>query len=287
MTHRKGYTLIELMIGLVLLGIVSGAIYKLLVTSQRVTRAQGEHVDLQTNMRGAAMVVPTELREMNTVVGGTADQNDVLVAGGTSIRYRAMRGVGFVCQTPTIGEVRIAAGTWTGLRNPVAVRDNGYVFLDQNPDKASDDIWQPVTITAVNLASTCGATPAYALTVFPTVAALTAVPVNTPVRLYEVMEMSMYANSGQWWLGARSVSGLELAPQPLVGPLDPTGNAGLNLSYRDAGNAVTADLTSIKSIRVGLQGLSSYNVASGTGSTLGQLQETDSTQVVLRNAFRP
>jgi prepilin-type N-terminal cleavage/methylation domain-containing protein len=287
MTHRKGYTLIELMIGLVILGMVTGALYKLLVTSQRVSRAQTEHVDIQTNMRGAALLVPNELREINTVVGGTADQNDILVGNATQIQYRAMRGIGFVCQTPTSTEVRILASTWAGLRAPDAARDDGYVFIDGDENKSADDVWQPVIITAVNAASTCGGQTAYALTINPAVAALTAVPVNTPVRLYEVMELSMYASGGQWWLGSRSVSGGEVAPQPLVGPLDPTANAGFNLSYRDGTNTVTADLKSVKSIRIGMKGLSSYNVASGTGSTLGQLQETDSTQVVLRNAFRP
>jgi prepilin-type N-terminal cleavage/methylation domain-containing protein len=288
MTHRKGYTLIELMIGLVILGIVTGALYKLLVTSQRISRAQTEHVDLQTNMRGAALIVPNELREINTVVGGNVDQNDILAGSGANvIQYRAMRGIGFVCQTPTNNEVRILASSWSGLRAPdPGGKDDGYVFIDGDENKSIDDAWQPVTITGVTN-STCGANAAYALAINPTVAVLTTVPVNTPVRLYEIMELSMYATGGQWWLGARSVSAGEVNPQPLVGPLDATANAGFNLSYRDGNNAVTADLTSVKSIRIGMKGLSSYNVASGTGSTLGQLQETDSTQVVLRNAFRP
>jgi prepilin-type N-terminal cleavage/methylation domain-containing protein len=288
MTHRKGYTLIELMIGLVILGIVTGALYKLLVTTQRVSRAQTEHVDLQTNMRGAALIVPNELREINTVVGGNVDQNDILAGSGANvIQYRAMRGIGFICESPAAGgQVKILVSTWSGLRNPDGARDDGYVFIDGDENKSADDIWQPVTITGV-ANSTCGGAPAFALTISPTVGALVGLPVNTPVRLYEVMELSMYANSGQWWLGARSVSGGEVSPQPLVGPLDATANAGFNLSYRDGNNAVTADLTSVKSIRIGMKSLSSYNVASGTGSTLGQLQETDSTQVVLRNAFRP
>jgi len=37
---RRGYTLVELIIALVLLGIVSGAIYQVLVNNQRVYQAQ-------------------------------------------------------------------------------------------------------------------------------------------------------------------------------------------------------------------------------------------------------
>ena len=114
MRNRKGYTLIELMVALVILLAVTGSIYKLLVSSQRLSRAQADRVDLQSNVRTASVVIPSELRELNTVVGGTVDQNDILAMTATSIRYRAMRGIGYVCQTPTSSEIRILGGTGTG-----------------------------------------------------------------------------------------------------------------------------------------------------------------------------
>jgi hypothetical protein len=58
-------------------------------------------------VRAGAIIVPNELREINNVEAGTADQIDIITPNPTSLRYRAMRGIGFVCQTPTAGEVRI------------------------------------------------------------------------------------------------------------------------------------------------------------------------------------
>ena len=291
MPNRKGYTLIELLVGLVILGLVTGSIYKLLVTTQRVSRAQAERVDLQSNVRAAGLVVPNELREINAVVAGTVDQNDILAMSATSIHYRAMRGIGYVCQASVAGdEIRVLndptqVNTWSGLRAPDAGRDDGYVFRDINPDLNTDDVWQRVTITAV-AASTCGALGAYRFTISPAVPAIGTVPTGTPVRLYEEMELSLYPSGGESWLGARSVSAGEVNPQPLLGPLDAA--TGFGLDYFDASGATTTVPANVKSIRVSVKGLSYDNVAMhGTSSQLGRMQQSDTTQVTLRNAFRP
>lgn len=289
MRNHRGFTLIELLVGLVIMLVVTGAIYTMLNTTQRVSRAQAERTDLQSNMRAGAIVIPNELREINTVEGAAVGgpQVDILAQSATSITYRAMRGMGYVCQTPTISEVRIRASTWTGLRNPVAIRDSAYVFLEgPDPDASIDDDWQPVRISQVNPASDCGGVLAYAFTINPTVAALTSVPVGTPVRLYEVMELSLYANGGQSWLGARSVSAPEASPQPVLGPLV-DGN-GLAFEYLDKNGAATATAGDIKSVRLTIRGISDNAITTGGASgTMQKVQDVLVSEVQLRNAFRP
>lgn len=286
MRNRKGYTLIELMVALVVLLLVTGSLYKLLVSTQRLSRAQAERVDLQSNVRTASVVIPAELRELNTVVGGTVLQNDIISMNATTIRYRAMRGIGYICQTPTTGEIRVLASTWSGLRNPVAVRDAGYVFYDLDDTKSIDDSWLPITITNVNTASTCGGVAAYSLTIAPTVAQLPGIPLLTPVKLYEVMELSLYTSGGQSWLGAQSISGGELAPQPLLGPL--VGGSGLSLAYLDNSNVATTNVNNVKSIQLTVIGLSNQAIAKTGGSSQTSIvQDTLTSQVSLRNAVRP
>jgi prepilin-type N-terminal cleavage/methylation domain-containing protein len=291
MRNRKGYTLIELMVALVVLLLVTGSIYKLLVSSQRLSRAQAERVDLQSNVRTASIVIPSELRELNAVVGALnpAQQNDIISGTATTIRYRAMRGIGYICEAPPVGggQVKILASTWSGLRAPMAVRDAGYVFYDNNSDLSTDDTWLPITITNV-AASTCGGVAAYSLTINPIVAELPSIPVLTPVRLFEVMELSLYANAGQSWLGAQSISGLDAGPQPLLGPL--VGGSGLALSYVDNSNVVTTTAVpgDVKAIRLTVVGLSSQAVSGyGGSSQTSVVRDTVTTQVTLRNAFRP
>jgi type IV pilus assembly protein PilW len=285
MRNLRGFTLIELLVALVIMLVVTGSIFTLLNTTQRVSRAQAERTDLQSNLRAGAIIVPNELREINNVEAGTADQIDIITPNPTSLRYRAMRGIGFVCQTPTAGEVRIKKTTWSGMRDPVGGRDAGYVFLEgADQDVSTDDTWQPVTITGV-AASTCGTDVAYALTISPTVAALTSVPVGTPVRLYEVMELSLYVSDGKSWLGAKSVSAGE-ATQPVIGPL--VDASGLAFEYLDKNGAATAVTGDIKSVRLTIRGITDQAIVMGGSSgSVQQVQDRLVSEVLLRNAFRP
>ena len=64
MTTRRGFTLIELMIGLILLLAVGGVTYQLLVNTQRVSRSQTQHIGMQDNVRSGALIMANELREV-------------------------------------------------------------------------------------------------------------------------------------------------------------------------------------------------------------------------------
>jgi prepilin-type N-terminal cleavage/methylation domain-containing protein len=280
MPSRRGFTLIEVLIALVIMGIVTGAIYQLLNTNQRLALAQSEQASLQSNVRTGSLVVPNELRELNTVSAGGADQNDVTAADPDGITYRAMRGLGFVCQAPGATELRLLESSWTGLRAPDATRDGLYVFLEGNVDEDEDDQWVQMDITAV-VPSTCGAAAAYKLTV----AGPPAVPVNTPVRVFELMRLELYPDAGQWWLGASSEKAAPGVLQPVLGPLT---DDGFLLEYLDSnGNDAAGNLTAIQSIRVTVRGLTDGAVRPGGSGEMGHPEEALATQVLLRNSIRP
>jgi prepilin-type N-terminal cleavage/methylation domain-containing protein len=285
MTSRRGFTLVEIMIAMTLMLIVSGAAFKLLVTTQRLSRTQAERVSLQSNVRMGSLVVINDLRELGTVAAGTSDKNDILTATPNDITYRGMRGIGFICQAPTATQIRITRSGFSGYRDPQATRDGVYVFLDGNPDTETDDAWLPVAITDVSTASACPGTMGAGITLTtPNTATLVGLPVGTPVRFYEVMELKLHQSDGKSWLGARSISAGE-AIQPVLGPLS-DGN-GLQLEYLDAAGLATADLTAIKSIRITIRGISDGAINAGVEGSLTQVQDSLVTQVALRNAFRP
>ena len=175
--------------------------------------------------------------------------------------------------------LRIAKSSWTGLRDPAANSDNLYVFVDGDEQDVDDDVWQQVAVTAVSSGNNCGGTPSFDLTV----GALPAVTLNTPVRLFEVMELKLHQADGQWWLGARSVKTGENT-QPVLGPLTAGGFA---LTYLGSNGAVTADKNAVKSIRVSVRGLTEDAVRANGSGTLGRPEETLVTQVLLRNSIRP
>jgi len=277
---RGGFTLAEVMISLVLTLVVGGTLYRLLLTTQRTSRAQAQRVELQSNLRAGSTIVLNELRELSAATGGSGGQNDILVAGSTALVYRAMRGMGFICAPPTATSIRIARSSFTGPRDPQGDRDEALIFLEDRAAAGTEDIWLGMKIVAVATGAACpGALgPGITLTVLPgpSVAALDA---GTPVRITEVMELRLYESGGLSWLGARSVSSGE-AIQPLVGPL--TRGSGFRLDYLDAAGTPTADRTSIKSIRIALRG-----TTEGAGNGKAPVEEELLAQVALRNAAWP
>jgi prepilin-type N-terminal cleavage/methylation domain-containing protein len=283
MTQRRGFTLVEVLLALIIMGVVTGAIYKLLNTNQRLAVAQAEQVTLQSNVRTGSLIVPSELRELNTLSLGTVDQNDITDADPDGVEYRASRGLGFLCQVPAAGQLRIAQASWTGVRSPLANRDDLYLFVDADQDEDEDDAWQQMDITAVAFGATaCGVgAPGWILTVAGAIPG--GVPVNTPVRLYEVMRFQLTSVGGEWWLAAQSITAGE-ALTPVLGPL--TAN-GFGLEYFDSTGAATADKTAIKSVRITVQGLTDGAVRAGGTAIAAYSRDTLTTQVLLRNSIRP
>ena len=282
MTQRRGFTLVEVMLALIIMGVVTGAIYKLLNTNQRLAVAQAEQVTLQSNVRTGSLIVPSELRELNTVSLGSLDQNDIIDADADGVQYRASRGLGFVCQVPAGLELRIADTSWTGVRSPSATRDDLYLFVDGNEDEDDDDQWVRMDITGVAQSATaCGVgAPGWTLSL---ATAPAAVPVNTPVRLFEEMRFQLQSVGGEWWLSAQSITAGEALTR-VLGPLTATGFA---LQYFDSTGTETADKTSIKSVRVTMQGLTDGAVRRGGSAAAAYVGDTLTTQVLLRNSVRP
>src|SRR3989454_7180371 len=95
--RRRGFTLIELMVALVLLAIVAGGIYQVLVTNQQTHLAQTQRIDLQQNLRAGVTILPADFRELDPADG------DILLMTATEIELRAMRQLSFLCTPPVLG----------------------------------------------------------------------------------------------------------------------------------------------------------------------------------------
>ena len=94
---RRGFTMVELLVALVLLGIVSAALYRVLVNNQRLYQAQTARIDLSQNIRAAGSILPAEFRQLD------ASESDISAMSATSISIRAMRWLGFACSPPALG----------------------------------------------------------------------------------------------------------------------------------------------------------------------------------------
>ena len=263
------------MLSTVVLLIASGAVHHLLTTTQRFSRAQTEHIGLQSSVRSGTLLIANELRESSPM--------DLLSIGASDLTFRAMRGMGFLCQVASASQIRIGRDGFSGHRDPQAGRDSAYVYFEGAPGTDLDDVWLPVAITNVsgNTACTGSGAPAITLTVSST-PTLGGLPAGTPIRTYEIMQLKTYSSEGESWLGARSVSAGEVI-QPVVGPL--TEGTGLRLEYLDGAGLPTHDVGKVVTIRSTLRGISEGTVAIG-GETR-RIEEELTGQVALRNALRP
>ena len=265
---RRGFTLIELMVATVLTVAVVAVVYQGLFATQRVVRAQGEQLAVQSSVRGAVLLVANELRELSTGEGGLPAQNDILSMTSSALAYRAMRGFGLTCTTSGEDQVRLDRNGFSGFRDPQAGRDSLLVYADTD-GIGTEPAWMPLPITRVSNSTACpGGAPGITLTTAPA-SWLSGRDAALPVRIYEPMELRLYQSEGRSWLGTRSLATGE-AIQPLFGPLSEAD--GFRLQYLDRAGRPTASPTAVQSIVVTVHGI-------------GQAaSEQLTTEVALRNA---
>ena len=289
---RRGFTLIELMIALVLLGLVSTAVYKVLINNQRVYLAQTQTIDLQQNIRAGAAILPAEFRELDAADG------DITGMGPDSIRMRAMRQLSFVCATPVlgggIGQISLAIRPTLiyGNRSTFKQGDSILVYWEGDPASRSDDQWLPATLQKDPDPGFCAdsnvaTNPAFLLTLQPTwinnavLNRAGAILNGSPVRGFDkVVYRSYQAADGNWYLGQRNpAQGGTI--QPVLGPL--IGANGVSFAYYDTAGAVTNVPTQVAQIEIVLRARTASPVRSG--GTGPQVYKVDSlvTRVALRN----
>jgi len=292
---RRGFSLIELMIALVLLGLVSTAVYKVLVNNQRVYLAQTQTIDLQQNIRAAAAILPAEFRELDAADG------DISAMGPDSIRMRAMRQLSFLCATPPLGAgvgqitLTVRQTPIFGNRQTFTVNDSLLIYYEGDPGTRVDDSWvlgQVKTVANGNCfdSGPAGvatvARPGFILTLQPQWIAgsqlnvANAITLGAPVRGFDKVAYRVYqAPDGNWYLGQRNpAQGGTI--QPVVGPL--TGANGVTFTYYDSVGVVTNDSSKVAQIQIVLRARTASPIRGADGV---QAYKVDSvvTRVALRN----
>lgn len=284
---RRGYTLVEILIGLVLASLIGGAVYRVMVESQRITRSLNGRVDAQQSARTAAMYLSTALREV------AASEGDIVVADATELRFRAMRWTGITCTAlaSASGNLTVTlrnTQTW-GYRAPSAASDSLILFNENDPETRADDAWLFGGISAVTTGQTCtdgsaGTQLTFAITAGSggNAAALAGFTVGSPARGFQHEELTLYtATGGSRWLGYRTMAsgGTWTDVEPLVGPLT---SAGLALAYYDTLGTATTNLARIASVGVTVRSQSIERTTGGAAN----LSDSVVTRIAVRNNRR-
>ncbi len=243
---RRGFTLVELLVVVVLGSVLVLAIYQLLITNSRTYAVNNAQIQGQQALRAGMDVLFGELREISTQAG------DLVEMGSDSLTIRAQREFGLACAVdystspPRLTVMKVGPFFSPG--------DSVFVFHDNDPERSADDAWFGGTVRAVDQAATCGSEPAQVLSL-PFVGATAAasppdsVRVGAPVRGFDVFTYGLYEIDGEAYLG-RHTRGAA-APDQLVGPLLPT--TGLAFRYLDSSGTVTSVAGNVSEIEITLR----------------------------------
>lgn len=298
--QRRGFTLTELMITVVLFGLVMAVLMNVIVRQQRFYRGANDIIDTRTQIRQAASVLPLDLRAVSSIGA------DIKAISDSSITVLATIGTAIICgtggtefQVPPQGISRHTLTSWHTL--PVR-GDSVFVYDEGGLRGSEDDSWQRLRVdTIVTATNGCAAFLApggsengmqrYVVrlgsSLSPTVIAGAVVRFARPVR-YRFYR----AGDGNWYLGYEQyVTGAWGGVQPLAGPYRPYDNtgttSGLRFRYFDeAGTAIagtdSASRASIARIDLQIRGVGTdpRNIAQ---ARTGQFRDSLLLRIAIRN----
>jgi len=101
-TSRRGFTIAEMVVALLLFSLVGGGIMSLVMRQQRFYRSTAEIIQLQAQLRQGGSVLPLELRgistgDMTANSVGTANNADIYRKGDWYIEFRRFFGASMIC----------------------------------------------------------------------------------------------------------------------------------------------------------------------------------------------
>lgn len=239
--NRRGMTLVELLVAMVAAAFVMGAVYQVLLTTQRTYTVQREQIAGQQTVRAGSEVLLAELREMSSPEG------DLISMGERQAEFRAMRSFGFVC-----GINASQSQIWVLVRGQeFQANQTALVHIDNDPGTGADDVWTESNIQGASTdASGCAQSGDIQRLNVSGLASgdFSGMRIGAPIRSAETYTYGTFQVDGQWYLARRTAGGSAV---PLVGPLD--GETGLRFEYLDENGTATATAAQVRRIRVTLR----------------------------------
>lgn len=196
---RHGFTLVELLVGLVLLGLVAAMLVVIVRGAAQTAARATQFLMADRALRAVQVFTQQDLRD--------AVSSDVVVLGPTRLALSRPIGEATVCADAG-GAVLLPDATWTGSRTPEGGRDDVWLLVDVVAGS-----WQRLPIDSVSR-DRCprDSAPATRLTLASHAGAAAI------ARVVEPVELSAYPSGAADWFGLTPASHTA-AVQPFAGPL--------------------------------------------------------------------
>jgi len=282
-----GFTMIEMLIALVIMALMTTALFKLVQTQSRIAAYQSQTEDAQENGRATIDVLTGDLRAV-TPTG-------IISARDSAIVMALPKAWGVLCATSTATTLTaafpaMATDAFTVLANGgtgVMVNTSGTTTPTWAPRPTLDGNRPRVTARANGAcAGTAGSVNTYTFTGtnFPVANA------GTLMMLYQLVRYDVGSSESKYWV--RRSNGLSgdnvFSMTPLAGPLPAADSLRFTYYQRAAGSLVnpepgtnTAILDSLTRVKVKV-----VTISSSSYGTNGYSRNRDSATVQLRNRSR-
>ena len=284
-----GFTLVELMVAVVIMGLLTTALWQLVRAQSSFAAFESQREDVQENGRAALEIIAGDARAVLP--------QGLLVARDTVLVMALPKAWGVTCAATTANQVTAAFPTLSP--DAFTVLSNGGTGLVVNTSATSTPAWAPrPTLTGVRPTVT-GAT-AVASTSCPTASGgvvayrlagtdFPVVPAGTLVALYQLVRYDAGQSDGKWWVRRSNglLSSSTFSMSPLAGPVP--ARDSLRFSYYTGPTAAlvspepgtdTTALNALSRIKLKVVTISS----SGYRGTYSR--NSDSAVVLLRNRVR-
>ena len=233
---RRGFTLPELLITILLLGIIGAALVRTMAKQQQSYKDTTRGATMRRELRLSGVLMTQDLRSISSAGG------DVLAMAEDRVEFNGTFGSSIICDLPMAGVIDIPPTNlvhheltaWTMVPR---AGDTIYVYNDSLSAGSEDDVWQKLAIASIakNTATCPGAPftdpaldppatkPRYRITVaypFPSTKIGDSVKVGAVIRFTRPMRYELFqAASTKSYLGYSEYNGVSWsAPEAVAGP---------------------------------------------------------------------
>jgi type II secretory pathway pseudopilin PulG len=301
MRRRAGFTVVELLIVVVMVGIVGGTLMRVIQRQQRFYSGVTQVIDQRSQLRQAASILPAEIRGISTIGGDVVAFSDSALEMSVTIGSSIVCGINADRKKVWLLPTTVSTGQATGgfLYTPQSgdamyFYDDGIASGTEQWEKITVNTFTPTTLFCTATPYTTGADAAknrYEVVFTGTDTITTNILVGTPVRFTRRVRYALYqAANSQWYLGFSEWNGATYSTlEPVSGPYrsyaSGAGASGLSFKYYDeAGSAVTtmAAATTIARVDLVIRGQTKNSIRVD-GMQRGNFKDSLVVKIAIRN----